>query len=257
MSTQVRARLDRCRIDSQPRRVPPYVSVGWPAVSRPVGTVSPVSPSGIETETGNDEKNVSASRVNCDPASWAVISILPKLVRRVRSLQPPNRMQNIRGCPGAIVSGIVKGCMTSSIAIRPADDLISRCNRLLHNWRSVRGRNRISKLSRSRPSRNIAIDVGRRCFATGKNQTQNQPTANSTKGRHGRERATSRSRNSRSYELTKAPPHFQISESVCRNESAQESVAMVESTRSAGDGLLGRKDPGVPNTFENGISDRN
>jgi four helix bundle protein len=89
--------------------------------------------------------------------------------------------------------------MSPSITIGPADDLISRCNRLLHNRRSVRGSYGVPELSRSRPSRNITINVWRRCFATGKNQRQSQPTENSTKGQHGRESATSRSRNSRSY----------------------------------------------------------
>ena len=195
--------------------------------------------------------------------------------------------------------------MPSSITIRSADDVISCRDRLLYDWRGMRGSNRISKLSGRRSSGNITIDVRSRCFATGKNQTQNQPTANSTKEQHGAERATSRSRNSRSYEhgrnggmedwkggrlggwkhgasgsgetlglaallppfqsstlpsfhpsilppfhpsslpilppfpslpLTKAPPHFQTSESVCRNESARESAAAVESTRSAADG---------------------
>jgi hypothetical protein len=89
--------------------------------------------------------------------------------------------------------------MPSSITVGPADDLVAGSDRLLHNRRGVNGSNRISKLGRSGPSRNVAIDVWRGCFATGKNQTQNQATANSTKGQHGRERATSRSRNSRSY----------------------------------------------------------
>jgi hypothetical protein len=108
-------------------------------------------------------------------------------------------MQDIRGCSGAIVSGVVEGCMPSSITVGPADDLIAGSDRLLHNRRGVNGSNRISKLGRSGPSRNVAVDVWRGCFTAGKNQTQNQATANSTKGQHGRERATSRSRNSRSY----------------------------------------------------------
>src|ERR1700751_753605 len=90
--------------------------------------------------------------------------------------------------------------MAPSVTIGPSDDLISRSDRVLHNWRCVRWSNRVSKLRGGRPSGNITIDVRRGCFATGKNQTQNQPTTNSTKGQHGRERATSRSRNSRSYE---------------------------------------------------------
>jgi hypothetical protein len=95
-------------------------------------------------------------------------------------------MQDIRGCSGAIVSGVVEGCMPSSITVGPADDLIAGSDRLLHNRRGVNGSNRISKLGRSGPSRNVAIDVWRGCFAPGKNQTQNQATANSTKGQHGR-----------------------------------------------------------------------
>ena len=44
------------------------------------------------------------------------------------------------------------------------------------------------------------VDVGRRCFTTGEQNNQTEPTENSTKRQHGRERATIRSRNSRSYE---------------------------------------------------------
>jgi len=90
--------------------------------------------------------------------------------------------------------------VSSSITIRPADDLISRGDRLLHHRRCVGGRNRIPELCGRGPPRNIMVDVGRRGFATGEKNNQTEPTENSTKRRHGRERATNRSRNSRSYE---------------------------------------------------------
>jgi hypothetical protein len=91
-------------MDLQPGWVSQYVPVGRPAVRCPVGTVSTIPPSRIEAEAGNNQKNMSTRRVNRDPVSWAMFPILPKLVRRVGCLQPPNRMQDIRGCSGAIVS---------------------------------------------------------------------------------------------------------------------------------------------------------
>ncbi len=90
--------------------------------------------------------------------------------------------------------------MSSSITIRPADDLISGRDRLLHRWRCVGGSNRVPELCGRGPPRNIMVDVGRRCFTTGEQNNQTEPTENSTKRQHGRERATIRSRNSRSYE---------------------------------------------------------
>ena len=90
--------------------------------------------------------------------------------------------------------------MSSSITIRPADDLVCRRDRLLHHWRRVGGSNRIPELCGRGPPWNIMVDVGRRGFTTGEKNNQTEPTENSTKRRHGRERATNRSRNSRSYE---------------------------------------------------------
>jgi hypothetical protein len=90
--------------------------------------------------------------------------------------------------------------VSSSITIRPADDLISGRDRLLHRWRCVGGSNRVPELCGRGPPRNIMVDVGRRCFTTGEQNNQTEPTENSTKRQHGREPATIRSRNSRSYE---------------------------------------------------------
>jgi hypothetical protein len=78
--------------NSQSRWMSQYISVGWATVTGPVWTVSAISPPCIETEAGDDQKDVSASRVNRDPVSWTVLPIFPKLVRRARGLQLPNRV---------------------------------------------------------------------------------------------------------------------------------------------------------------------
>src|SRR5260221_10501914 len=96
--------LDRYQIHSKARSISQYISVGWATVNGPVWTVSAISPSRIETEAGDDQKDVSASRVNRDPVSWTVLPIFSKLVRRARAPQLSNRVQNVRGSPRAIVS---------------------------------------------------------------------------------------------------------------------------------------------------------
>ena len=60
------------------------------------------------------------------------------------------------------------------------------------------------------------VDVGRRCFTTGEQNNQTEPTENSTKRQHGRERATNRSRNSRSYEERSVSACRRIGVSACR-----------------------------------------
>jgi hypothetical protein len=175
-----------------------YVSVSWPAPSCPVWALISISPPGVKAEARNHEKDMAASSVNGNPASGAAVAVFPKLIRGVWCLQPSDRVQNIRGRSGAIVSRIVKRLVPSSITVRPANDLISRGNRLSHNRRCLRRSNRVPKFCSSGSSRDIMIDVRCSGLATRKDNDQTQPTENSTKIQHGPERATNRSRNSRS-----------------------------------------------------------
>ena len=178
--------------------MPQYVAVGGSPASCPMWSLAPISPAGIKTESSNDEKDVAVRSINGNPVSRSSFAILPKLVRRIWCPQPSDRVQYIRGRPGAIVSRIEKGRVSSSIPVWPANDLISCSNRLLHCWRCLCRSNRIPKLGSSRTARNVVIDVRCSGLTTRQNQNQTKPTKNSTKGKHGGENATNRTRNSRS-----------------------------------------------------------
>jgi hypothetical protein len=117
---------------SKPGRMSQHVSISRTAVHCPMRSVAAISPPSIKPEAGNDEKDVTPRGVNGDPPPRPFIPIFPKLVRRVWRLQPANRVQNIRGRTGAIVSRIVKRSVASAIPIRSTNDIISGSNCLLH-----------------------------------------------------------------------------------------------------------------------------
>ena len=52
--------------------------VRWAAASQPLRPMFAGAVSGVEAETGDDEKSVSATGVDGDPSSWATFGIGPQ-----------------------------------------------------------------------------------------------------------------------------------------------------------------------------------
>ena len=52
--------------------------VGWAAASQPLRSMFAGTVPGVEAETGDDKKGVSAAGVNGDPSSWSTFGIGPQ-----------------------------------------------------------------------------------------------------------------------------------------------------------------------------------
>ncbi len=138
-----------------------------------------IGPPGIESQSGNDQKDVVFPGINADPLPCPRRSIAAERFRSHRGLQPPCRLQQIGHGTRAIVGRIQAAAMPSTAPIRKPVNFIPGGNHRMHSRRGRRRRD-----SQAVPagdggfSRNVTVPIIRLIFGAARKQNTGQKCQN-------------------------------------------------------------------------------
>jgi hypothetical protein len=131
-----------------------------PARRPPIGTAMPGRR--IQAQPGDHGKGMSIARINRDPLPAAAASKAAQIAGTHRGFHQSCGPENIRNCPGTIISGIQKRLMPPAISIRARTKLVGCPDSSLHRRRSLRGRPGQSVTKTSGASRDCRSGGGKR-----------------------------------------------------------------------------------------------
>ena len=96
--------------------------------------------SGIQTQTSNHRKGVTAPGINSDPTAVAALTEPAELVGGKRLIESAGIMQRVRNGSGAIVTVIMKGPMTAAPDVWAIANIVNRPNCIFYPVRRIRRR---------------------------------------------------------------------------------------------------------------------
>lgn len=140
-SESVSARKERPAA-SHPRGMPRDVTPRVARIQMPARSgISAVLEIGrVEAQSGDHREGVTASRINCDPATATTFAVTHKITRGQRRGEGVGPMQRKRDRPRAIVTAFVERPVSAAPDIRLVPKRVGRPDRILHSLGCVRWR---------------------------------------------------------------------------------------------------------------------